>query len=181
MEEEWRDIKGYEGQYMVSNFGNVKSLERYDKYNRRVMQKNLKPFDNKAGKGYLCVNLGRKAKAKKIHRLVAEAFIPNPQNKKEVNHMDGNVKNNKVNNLEWVTHQENCLHYTYELEQSKGQYKMRPVMIFNDKEKLKFQSIKSAIRWIQKNTKYIKAETTNACRVINKNNYTMYGFKWREI
>ena len=118
----WLDVKGYEGLYKVSNFGRVKSLARkyknqygefgYKKefikaqkiscYNKKEKQKN----------GYFVVNLAKDDNGNwiRVHRLVAEAFIPNPENKKEVNHKDGNKLNNKVDNLEWVTHQENCLH-----------------------------------------------------------------------
>ena len=126
------------------------------------------------------VNLGRKGKVKKIHRLVAQTFIENPLNKPEVNHIDGNTKNNRVDNLEWVTHKENCIHYTYQLGQSKGQYKMKPVLIINDNEKIKFESINKAIKWIKENTKYKKASQGNITKVLNNINKKMYGFRWEE-
>lgn len=103
--EVWRDIKGFEGRYQVSNLGRVKSLARRMVVKDRI----LKPFGN--NKGYKCVHLWNiQHKEPLVHRLVAEAFINNPDNKKEVNHIDGNPLNNKVENLEWVSHKENMLH-----------------------------------------------------------------------
>lgn len=111
MEEIWKDIEGYEGLYQVSNLGNVKSLrKRIDKgkCHRHFDEKILKPIET--NRGYLRVKLCKDRKIKKIrvHRLVAEAFIKRPE--LEVNHIDGNKKNNKVENLEWVTQRENKQH-----------------------------------------------------------------------
>lgn len=90
--------------YSVDENGNVRNDKRMTL---------LKPYDNKAGRGYLYVclyNRHTKTGAYGVHRLVAKAFIPNPLNKKQVNHKDGNTKNNNVNNLEWVTSLENITH-----------------------------------------------------------------------
>ena len=97
--EEWRDIKGFEGKYMVSNTGKVKSLN----YNRTGKEKILKPYDN--GHGYLYVVLYKDGKDKKyrINRLVAMAFIPNSDNLPEVNHKDEDKTNNCVENLEYCS------------------------------------------------------------------------------
>ena len=106
MEEIWRDIKEYEGKYQVSNTGNVKSLERM-KWNgkgyQKIPEKILEGYDN--GHGYLYVSLCKEGKVKqyRINRLVAMAFIENPDNLPEVNHKDENPKNNCVDNLEWCT------------------------------------------------------------------------------
>lgn len=101
----WKDIKGLNGEYQVSNKGRIKSKERFVKFGkntyRKVEEKILKSSDN--GNGYKLVSLGKNNKAKKIHRLVAEAFIPNPDNLPCVNHKDENKANNTVENLEWCT------------------------------------------------------------------------------
>ena len=111
--EEWRDIPGYEGLYQVSNLGRIRSLidKKYD-LNEKVVkiinrEKMLK--QNLTKKGYCNVKLYKNGKGEtyKIHRLVAETFIPNPENKPQVNHIDGNKQNNCVSNLEWNTNEEN--------------------------------------------------------------------------
>jgi hypothetical protein len=109
MEELWKDIKGYEGDYQVSNLGNVRSL-RYG--NNGPNQKgsgikNLKQIINSAG--YYVVNLYKDGKMKQhfVHRLVAEAFIPNPNMLNEIDHINTNRLDNSISNLRWVTHKEN--------------------------------------------------------------------------
>lgn len=113
--EEWRDIKGYEGIYQVSDHGNIRSLDRRVVNHRSGSTRLCKgelfsPFDN--GHGYLAVPLrvGRKRKNHYVHRLVAEAFIDNPDGKPVINHIDYNTHNNNVNNLEWCTQGENIKH-----------------------------------------------------------------------
>lgn len=97
--EEWKPIVGYEGLYMVSNMGRVKSLN----YNHTGTERVLKPAYNTYG--YLFVTLCKDGKKKNclIHRLVAEAFLDNPHNYPEVNHKDENKENNAVSNLEYCT------------------------------------------------------------------------------
>lgn len=106
-EEIWKPVKGYEGFYEVSNFGRVKSLERevpnYPSGVRYNSEQFIKPaFDRK---GYIRIRLTINAKTKsfRAHRLVAEAFIPNPNNLAQVNHKDENKQNNYVDNLEWMS------------------------------------------------------------------------------
>lgn len=103
MKEVWKDIKGYEGLYQVSNLGNVRSLN----YNRQKIIKQLRPCKNI--RGYWAVSLlkNNKRKTKMVHRLVAESFIENTKNNILVNHKDGNKNNNCAANLEWCTPQYN--------------------------------------------------------------------------
>jgi len=115
MIEIWKDIEGYEGFYQISNKGKVKSLKRI--INKRdgrkcyVKEKILKQVPDKDGyaKCSLTCFKGRR-KPIIVHRVIAKNFICNPQNKPQVNHIDGNKKNNDLNNLEWVTLSENRIH-----------------------------------------------------------------------
>jgi hypothetical protein len=104
--ENWKNVVGYEGRYQVSDLGNIKSMPKP----RCSKVKILKNIPLKAG--YLTVDLGNGQKIKRylVHRLVATAFIENPLNKEQVNHIDGNKSNNNVCNLEWNTRSENQLH-----------------------------------------------------------------------
>lgn len=117
MEEIWKDVKGYEGLYQVSNYGRIKSLN-YNNWKREEILKNKLHRD-----GYLKVTLGGKDKLKYclVHRIVAEAFIPNPNNYPQVNHKDENKQNNNVNNLEWCTAKYNSNYGTHNERVSKKQ------------------------------------------------------------
>lgn len=116
MEEVWRWIKGYENMYQISNFGKVRSVDRFvycevsPNKLQHVAGKTLKIKTDK--KGYSVVYLSKDGKQKvgKIHRLVAQMFIPNPNNLPQVNHKDGCKSNNHVDNLEWCTNSYNQKH-----------------------------------------------------------------------
>lgn len=105
--EEWRDIKGYEGLYQVSNEGRVKSLNREITYkdgrNKILPERILRNFLSDLGYYHVMLSKNGAPKMYKVHRLVAKAFIPNPDNLPMINHKDENPRNNKVNNLEWCT------------------------------------------------------------------------------
>lgn len=106
----WKDVKGYEGLYQISNMGRVWSVRK---------QNYLRPYE---ANGYLKVSLiakNGKLKREYVHRLVALAFIDNPDNLPVVNHKDGNKNNNDVNNLEWVTRSYNVYH-SYHVLNNKG-------------------------------------------------------------
>lgn len=108
----WKSILGYEGFYEVSDEGVVRTVPRRVscKGGTRMVPSKIRKFDITAG--YYDVTLCKEGKTRTflVHRLVAEAFIPNPENKEMVNHKDGNKQNNNADNLEWVTRAENDLH-----------------------------------------------------------------------
>ena len=113
IEEVWKDIKGYEGLYQVSNYGRIKSLKRKVYAGRGKMRWQYEKIlsENKTnGNGYKIVSLNKEGKSKNkyIHRLVAENFLKNPNNYKYINHKDQNTLNNNVENLEFCTAQYNC-------------------------------------------------------------------------
>ena len=165
MLEIWRNIKDYEGIYEVSNLGRIKSISRNGTIKENRI---LKP--NKV-MGYSQVGLQKYGtrKYKKIHRLVAEAFIPNPENKKEVNHKDGNKTNNCVDNLEWVTTSENQLHSYYEL---KNNIKSVIQLSLNNEIIKEWESIAK----VEQELKISNADICKCCKGKRK---TAGGYKWR--
>jgi len=107
--EEWRDIPGYEGLYQVSNLGRVKSLARSivrgNGYKQTFKERILRPGPTN---GYFTVCINRKSEY--VHRLVAITFVPNPNNLREVNHINSDRSDSRVENLEWVSTRDNALH-----------------------------------------------------------------------
>lgn len=106
MSEIWKPVVGYEDYYQVSSLGRIKSLRRPEVRNDRILKGSIHP------EGYNIFKLSRSGSHKsfKGHRLVAKAFIPNPENKPQVNHKNGLRADNRVENLEWVTNSENVRH-----------------------------------------------------------------------
>lgn len=136
--EVWKDIKGFEGLYQVSNLGNIKHLPYSQPYIGRwgnlVIRKKkelmLKPAPMKRSNGYLGVTLYKNGKrcTRSVHRLVAEAFVPNPNNLPQVNHKDENKLNNESVNLEWCTSQYNINYGTANHRRSRTmRFKQREV------------------------------------------------------
>lgn len=110
MEEIWKDITGYEGLYQVSNFGRIRNQKGH------IMSLNV----NKGSLKFRYMIQLSKNNIKKsflVHRLVAIEFLPNPENKETVNHIDGDSCNNNINNLEWATKSENHIHRVYTLKE----------------------------------------------------------------
>jgi hypothetical protein len=126
-EEVWKDIDGYEGLYQVSNLGRVKSLPRFVRNKSShffTKEKILKPSNTK-GYSYVSIRKDNIANQCKIHRLVCLAFLPNPENKRTVNHINGIRSDNRLCNLEWATDSENLKHsydYLGRISPSVGKY-----------------------------------------------------------
>lgn len=172
-QEIWKDIQDYETLYAVSNFGRVKSFDRIlrSKGGERTSKgKILKPQSNEHG--YLMVGLSKNGICKNItiHRLVAKAFLSNMRNLTEVNHIDGNKTNNRVDNLEWTTHAQNMKHSQcilgFNVPKSVAQIK-------NGIEIAVFDSATDA----QRKTGINKSSISSCCR--NKARITAGGFQWK--
>ena len=178
MQEIWKDISGYEGIYQVSNFGNIKSLERYFPSKNpktpiaHVNEKILKLSANK--KGYLSANLYKNGKMKNIqvHRLVAQAFIPNPNDFPQVNHKDENPSNNNVNNLEWCTRKYNCNYGRRNLKIGQFSTKSRIVQCDLDGNPIRiFENGYDAGR-------YLKKDATSIYSCCSGKQTTAFGYRW---
>jgi hypothetical protein len=121
----WKEVAGYEGLYEVSDLGRVRSTKRVliDKIGRARRYRSKILSGGVSDKGYWAIMLCKDAEQKMtlVARLVATAFIPNPDGKAEVNHKDGNKNDNSVSNLEWMTHQENSLHRNAVLGKNVGE------------------------------------------------------------
>lgn len=176
--EVWKDVIGYEGMYQVSTFGRVRALEREIEYKNgtrhtypeKILSARLDKY------GYLRTNLYKsgKAKVKKIHRIVAESFIPNKDKKSTINHKDGNKLNNRVENLEWTTWGENNKHaLDTGLRTNKNNSKSIPVRQYD----LDGNFIKSypSLAEAKRQTGIDHSNIGRACRT----NGTAGGYRWR--
>ena len=165
--EVWKDVVGYEGLYKVSDRGNVFSVERRDPRGRRIGGRLLKPIQSRGG--YLQVQLHKngKMKGKYIHRLVAEAFIPNPKKLPEVNHKDENPSNNELSNLEWCTRKHNNNHGTRNERSAQARSKKVRAVNVETGEVIRFKSTVEAQR-----KGYNSGNISLASRGIYKNSNT---------
>ena len=165
MKEEFKDIEGFENLYQISNLGNVKSLNIRK---GRI----LKPTKDK--KGYLVVELCNtkecKRKVCKVHRLVAQAFIENPQNLPQVNHIDEVKTNNAASNLEWCTNEYN-INYGTRTERSA---KKRSKQVLCTETNVIYPSIKEAA--IQTGI-----NDSDICRCCTGKRKTAYGYTWKYV
>lgn len=165
----WKNVKDYEGIYYVSNLGNVKRIYKNKK------ERLLKPSFDKCG--YLKARLSKNNKSiqKFIHRLVAEAFIPNPNNLPQVNHKNEIKTDNRVENLEWCTQKYNILYGTAKIREAKTKHRYYVEQYdLNGNFIKKWHSLKD----IEKNTKYKKNNIQQNCL---GNNKTAYGYLWKYV
>lgn len=172
MIEEWKEIEGYTD-YMVSNLGRVKSLN----YRKTDKEQVLKPIKDSGG--YLVVGLckDRKLKQFKVHRLVANAFITNTDNKKEIDHINTIKTDNRVDNLRWVTHKEN-MNNPLTIKKVKGidNYKAKPILQFD----LNGNFIRKwdCAREVQRELGFDNGHISSCCRYERK---TANGYKWKHF
>lgn len=173
-QEEWRDIKGFEGLYQVSNMGRVKCLPhivRAGKNKQRMLtEKILTPWKTKFG--YLHINLGRNKKFA-IHRLVATAFIENEKKLPDVNHKDENKANNKAENLEWCNHSYNALYGTCQERLLK--HKNKAVAMI-DKDTLSVIKVFESMKIAMRETGVNKSTISQICRGLKR---TGGGYIWK--
>lgn len=193
MAEVWKDIKGYEGVYQVSNLGNVKSLN----YGRTGIEHNLKQKIYGSGSGYYYVGLSMYGKVRmlRVHRLVAEAFIPNPQNLPQINHKDENHFNNNVDNLEWCDEVYNANYGTRKRRIAETRQKKYGFTPSWEKEKIKNEKLElKKIKQISKNGQLIKIwdspltasielgiDISSICKCCKGKYKTAGGFIWKKL
>ena len=176
----WKDVVGYENLYEVSNLGNIRSKERYVKYtkwkkeNQYQLRKSKVIAKIKTKNGYIRVMLSNNGKHKQelLHRLVAQAFIPNPNNYEQVNHINCNKEDNSCSNLEWCSCKMNMAH-AWKNKIYKGR---RVAQIKNGKIINVFDTIIQATRFIGK-TDYGQ----NIGKVALGKRKSAYGFQWKYI
>lgn len=176
MIEIWKDIEGYEGLYQVSNLGNVKSLN----YRCTNIEKNLKQGLRPKGYPFVRLTKNKIEKLYSIHRLVANAFIPNPDNLPCVNHKDENPLNNNVENLEWCTQQYNCLYGTRnkritETKNKNCSFSCEKPIIQLDKNNNFINEYKS----ITEASKYTNIELSNIRKCCIKERKSAGGYVWK--
>lgn len=171
MKETWKDISGFEGLYQVSNTGKIKSFCRkktkilvpgiHRGYERVILSKN---------------NIRRYAS---VHRLVAEAFVPNPEGKPQVNHIDENTRNNNANNLEWVTSKENINWGTGLERRSYHQRSTQPrcKAVYQYDRSLNLINIFSSCHEAARQTGYLRSGIAHSCN--KKRGFKTYkGYVW---
>lgn len=172
MEKEiWKAIKGYEGLYEVSNLGNVRSLDRIDRINH-FWKGNMLKLKN--DKGYYRATLCKDGNKKMffIHRLVAEAFILNPNNYPIINHKDENPLNNRVENLEWCTHQYNSNYGT--CIERRAEKTSKPILQFS----LSGEFIKEYPS-AEEAAKQLSIYKQNICKVLKGKRKKCGGYVWK--
>lgn len=178
MKEVWKDIKGYEGLYQVSNLGRIRNFDKYihtKLINNEIVLKKRKIMKQSiTWDGYLRVTLtkNKKHKSIKVHRLVAEAFIPNYNEYPQVNHKDENKLNNCVNNLEWCSNEYN---YNYGTRKQRASQSKKKMIRQYDKNNNLIKEWKGIVD-IEKELGYLRSGIIGCCKGRYK---TSHGFVWK--
>lgn len=175
--EVWKDIQGYEGKYRVSNYGRIKSLSRKIFNGTGFYMSKEKILNGHIiTNGYMQIEL--QGKPLLVHRLVAEAFILNHENKPQVNHIDGDKTNNRVDNLEWVTNGENQIHaYKNGLNKRSEKAGRKPIKVCQiDLKTGKIVKIYNSISEARKNLNIKKDNISSVCKNKRK---SCGGYGWK--
>lgn len=170
----WKDIKGFEGYYQVSDYGLVKSLSRTIIRNNssyKIQERILSPAKHKSGYLYVMLSKDGADYMKKVHRLVAEAFVPNPNNLPYVNHKDENKRNNISSNLEWCTAAYN-INYSKNTIKAAKSIAVKIVSIDKQGNKVLYDSANLAAR-------HINGDASCIIKVAKFINKTHKGYVWR--
>jgi hypothetical protein len=178
----WMPVKGYEGIYDVSNTGRVRSLTRLSNHSKpgfkRIVQGQILSCRiNKNRMGYVEIYLkvaGRKSKCKKVHRMVAESFLPNPNLLPMVNHKDFNPQNNSVNNLEWCNAKYNS---NYSQDRMPNQKNLRGCEVNAYTKEGEFIATYPSIRGAARS---LSVHSQNICAVISGKAKTAKGFIFKK-
>lgn len=172
----WVSIKDYENLYQVSNYGNIRSLDKKDSLGRFVKGKNMKPIVRKDG--YLDITLHKDGKGKHflLHRLIAETFIDNPNDYKEINHKDENKANNNINNLEWCSR-------SYNINYGIGNKSRRKTLLNKrGKEIIQYNKNKEIIKIypsLREANRKTNINIGNICECCNGTRKTAGGYIWQ--
>lgn len=181
MEEIWKDIPEFEGYYQISNLGRVRSMDRkiYNSWNdmfQNYTGKIMHPSRRKKGYLGICLTKNNKQKSFLIHRLVAEAFIPNPNNYPQINHKDEIKTNNCVENLEWCDCKYNVNYGSCKANSSRtrtnNMYNQKPVMC------IETGVVFYNSRDVERKTGINSSNIRSACRGVYK---TSHGYHWKYV
>lgn len=174
MNEIWKDIVGYEGLYQISNLGNVKSLD----YRRTGKERILKPVTDSVGYLHVVLCKNRKLKTFNIHRLVANAFLENPDHKSDVNHKDEDKTNNCVDNLEWMTRKENINYGTHNERVSRSiiNHKAISKLVLQFTKNGEFVKEWPSMHQIERELGFYNCNISQCC---NGKRKTAHGYVWK--